>query len=869
MVSGPARANLKASPNEQLDCSIDETRARTSLLSSENDFRVLYEKSPVGICLVETHTGRFLKGNARFREIVGRSEAELLSLDVRAISHPDDIAEGAEKMRRLAAGEVDHFEIERRFLRPDGTIRWALESVVKTSSEEDMPLCNMATIQDITDRKQAEAALRTSEAHFRMLIEQASDGIFLSDHQGRYLDVNSAGAAMLGYSKEEILQRCIADIVVPGEVSRIEPEIHRFAGGTITRIEWQFLRKDGSVFPGEVTGQELPDGRLQGIVRDLTDRRSREEALRESEKRLAGLVATAMDAIITVDSSQRIVLFNTAAEKIFGCPASEALGQPLYRFIPERFRAAHNDHLRHFAGTGTTSRAMGALGELWAMRADGQEFPIEASISQLAVSGEKVLTLILRDISDRKLAEEAQRRSEERYRSLVEASAQIVWTSPPDGKQHGELSPKWQRFTGQTTQEMSGYGWLNAIHPDDRDRTAETWERAVAAGETCEVENRLRRHDGTYRDMLVRAVPVRDAAGALVEWVGMHIDVTEKKQAEEELRRAKDKLAEEKLYLEQEISSFVDGDLIGHSQALKDVMHQVAKVAPSNATVLLLGETGTGKELVARAVHRMSRRCHTSFIKMNCAAIPSGLLESELFGHEKGAFTSAVSRKLGRLELADRGTLFLDEIAEIPLELQPKLLRVLQDQEFERLGSTHTLKVDFRLIAATNVDLPQMVRVKKFRSDLYYRIHIFPIRMPPLRERSEDIPLLVEHFVKKFAARMTRSITNIPARTMDALTHCRSPGNIRELENFIERSVILTRGETLTVPLSELLLPAAEAIEDNTLKAAERAQILSTLRDSGGQLSGPRGAAARLGLPRTTLQSKLKQLGIDYRQFRT
>jgi formate hydrogenlyase transcriptional activator len=289
-------------------------------------------------------------------------------------------------------------------------------------------------------------------------------------------------------------------------------------------------------------------------------------------------------------------------------------------------------------------------------------------------------------------------------------------------------------------------------------------------------------------------------------------------------------------------------------------------VAPSDSTVLLLGETGTGKELVARAIHRLSLRTGNSFIKMNCAAIPSGLLESELFGHEKGAFTGAVSRKVGRLELADKGTLFLDEIGEIPLALQPKLLRVLQDKEFERLGGTKTLKVDFRLIAATNRDLADRVREKEFRSDLYYRLNVFPVRVPPLRERREDIRLLVDHFVQKFARRMNKAITSVPKTTIDALKRWDWPGNVRELENFIERSVILTNGSVLVSPSSELRPITAETPSiDQTLETAERTHILHALRESRGQIGGRHGAAARLGLKRTTLQSKLKQLGINPR----
>ena len=359
----------------------------------------------------------------------------------------------------------------------------------------------------------------------------------------------------------------------------------------------------------------------------------------------------------------------------------------------------------------------------------------------------------------------------------------------------------------------------------------------------------------------------RKAEEALRENVAQLQEVTE------ELRRAKEKLSEEKLYLEEAIDTELGfGEIIGSSSALKDVMAKVTKVAPSDATVLLLGETGTGKELVARALHRMSQREGNGFIKLNCAAIPSGLLESELFGHEKGAFTGAVARKLGRLELADRGTLFLDEIGEIPLSLQPKLLRVLQDLEFERLGGTQTLKVNFRLLAATNQDLLQSVKAHSFRSDLYYRLNVFPILIPPLRERREDIRPLVEHFVRKFAGRMRKSIASIPSRTMETLVRWEWPGNIRELENFIERSVILTPGSVLQAPLSELKAAAhadnGESKDKDKVRDKERDRILRVLRDCHGRLGGPDGAAARLGLKRTTLQSKLDHLGIKPGTFR-
>ncbi len=338
------------------------------------------------------------------------------------------------------------------------------------------------------------------------------------------------------------------------------------------------------------------------------------------------------------------------------------------------------------------------------------------------------------------------------------------------------------------------------------------------------------------------------------------------------LSESKEQISEQKSYLEEEIRSEQDfEDIIGGSPALRAVLEKVETVAPTDSTVLICGETGTGKELIARAIHERSSRRNRTFIKMNCAAIPLGLLESELFGHEKGAFTGAISRKIGRFELANHGSLFLDEVGDIPPELQPKLLRVVQEQEFERLGSSHTQRVDVRMIAATNHNLSQMVADGKFRGDLFYRLNVFPILVPPLRERTEDIPLLVRYFASKYARRMNKRIERIATQTIAALTEYSWPGNVRELQNFIERAVILTQGEELVAPLAELraIAPSAPPAFPNghgTLREIEKGHILDALQQSKWVVGGPNGAATRLGLKRTTLLYRMEKLGISRRQ---
>ena len=581
-------------------------------------------------------------------------------------------------------------------------------------------------------RSRAEKALKDSENHFRFLVEQAADGIFIANPQGRYLDVNSAGAEMLGYTPAEILKLSITDVVVAEETVAVTDERDRILEGQATRNEWTFRRKDGSTFPGEVLGKRLPDGRLQGILRDISERKAAEKAMRQSE---------------------------------------------------ERFRIALKD-------------------------------------SPITVFSQ-----------DRDL----------RY----------TWIYNP--------RTYWQQdVIGKTDAEIVGAKKAASL--------VEVKRRVLKTGVAVRQEVFIP-HNGKSEVFDISIEPLFDTDGNIVGITGASMDIAHLRELTDRLQDARDKLAQEKSYLEEQIQAELGFEqIIGRSPALVEVLKNVRVVAPTDSTVLLLGETGTGKELVARSVHALSSRRNQTFIKLNCAAVPEGLLESELFGHEKGAFTGAVNQKVGRIELADKGTLFLDEIGEMPLDLQPKLLRVLQDRELERLGGVRTLHVDVRIISATNRDLHQDVLDKRFREDLFYRLNVFPIDLPPLRQRRGDIPILVNHFLKKHSARMGKHIDDIPDEAMKVLQDWNWPGNIRELENMIERMVILTKGRTLAPPPVELDAPQ-DLTEDN-LTEMEREHIIRVLRETNGILSGVDGAATRLGIKRTTLQSMLKRFGIELHDFR-
>jgi PAS domain S-box-containing protein len=747
-----------------------------------------------------------------------------------------------------------------------------------------------------------------SQALFERWLESSPDAIVVTDEGGRITGANAQLEKLFGYQRVELLGQPV-ETLIPERFRTIHPS-HRKSFHAQPRMRPMGLgvdlygrRKDGSEIPVDIvlSPVETAAGRaVLSVIYDISGKKLAQEALRKSEQQLRSLVENVRDyAILLLDAEGSVSTWNAGAERITGYAAEDIVGRHFSCFYTSEDieRGKPEESLRVAASKGRFED------ESWRICKDGSRFWANVVITAIRDSNGQLVGFakVTRDLTERKRAEEALLSqlshvllSNLEIGTLLSAvSAAIREVVPHDVASLALHDPETDQFQLQQLSSGDGKGLITKEIPVPAEGSPLGWVfRTREALLLAQRDSGRFRHETLQhflaadlksacllplvsRDRVLGVLAVasrREAAftekdayalGQIARRIGIAVDNA---LAFHQIAELRDRLNREKRYLEEELrtnSSF--GEIVGNTPQLKNVLRLVETVAPTDATVLILGETGTGKELIARAIHQLSARNERTFVKLNCAAIPSGLLESELFGHEKGAFTGAITQKIGRLELAHKGTLFLDEIGDLPLELQPKLLRALQEKEFERLGSTRTIPVDARLVVATNRDLAKMVADRQFRSDLYYRLKVFPIMTPPLRERTEDIPLLVRHFVDKHARRMNRRVETIPSEVMQALIRWHWPGNVRELENFIERAVILSPGSVLRAPLAELQVPEEEvtAPEKPTLAAAERDHILRVLRETDGVLGGPHGAAARLGLKRTTLITKMKKLGIE------
>jgi PAS domain S-box-containing protein len=666
---------------------------------------------------------------------------------------------------------------------------------------------------------------------FQAIIYHLCVPILIADDAGNCQDASAGAVKLFGLLKENIIGRPIGEFTQLNATPGLAPLFKTLTANGERQGKFTLAGPDARVREVSYAARvNVLPGRHMLVLRD--------------ETAPAGAMQAEPDyAFYLLGIGGRIAEWYSGAERMYGYQNSEAVGQDVSFLHPDKDPPSSNlpDQLHRALVEGHNGM------EEWQVRKDGSRFwagviTVALKDGQGEVQG---YAGVARDFSGRHETEERSRRGRALSRPLAAESsvAGIVSGEFDHIRQANDIFLDLVGYSREDL-ETGRLHWPDLTPAEYLRQDELAHEEELRFGACTPFEKELIRKDGTRVPVLVATAVLKLAP---FRWITFVQDLRERDRRETIEQQSADAINE---YAE----------IIGTSTLMKRVMGQVELVAPTDATVLILGETGTGKELVARAIHKISPRRNLPFITLNCAAIPTGLLESELFGYERGAFTGALSQKIGRFEMAHRGTLFLDEVGDIPLDLQPKLLRALQEKSFERLGGTRTIPIDVRLLAATNRNLHQMMGDKLFRSDLYYRLKVFPITTPPLRDRPEDIPALVRHFTKKYAAKMNRQIDKIPTETMDALTSWRWPGNVRELENFIERSVILSKGPSLRAPLAEIREDAQETSGSATLEQVEREHIIRVLRENRGVITA---AAAKLGLHRTTLNAMMRKLGIS------
>jgi PAS domain S-box-containing protein len=800
--------------------------------------------------------------------------------------HPDDLAEFLESRQHGISRGIP-FKIEARIRRKDGQYRWFLFLYNPCLSARGQIDRWYATGTDIEDRKQAETSLRRSEAYLAEAQRLSHTGSFGWDVAGGEIYWSSETFRIFEYEPtgmvtiEIVMQR-----THPEDRPTVRQLIERVSReATPFDIEHRLLMPGGSVKYVHVVGRPSENKSdslaFVGAVTDITERKRAEQILKQSEARLAEAQRLSHTGSWAWNKVSNRTYWSEETFRIYGFPPETTPTRELFlqRVLPDDLSVVE-------------AAADALVAEDYAecdfrLVLPDHSLRYVRSVAQ-AVKDENGQVIeffgTTMDVTQQHNAQEALRRSEGYLAEAQKLSHTGSWAWDCHRTEIIHWSPETFRVFGFDP-KRGPVTWQEArshIHPEDLKSFDEKKQRVATEKIELEFDFRLVHPDGATKYAHCVSRPVINDTGEVVELVGSIMDVTEQyesraalEKAFEEIEKLKDELYKENLALKDEIDQVsMFEEIVGTSDVLRRVLVQVAKVAPTDATVLIAGETGTGKELIARAIHRRSQRSSKTFVSVNCAAIPAGLIGSELFGHEKGAFTGATQRRLGRFELADGGTLFLDEVGDLPPETQIALLRVLQERQLERVGGTQSIAVNVRIIAATNRDLKAAVAAGTFRSDLFYRLNVFPITVPSLRDRKDDIPLLVEYLTERYASKAGKKIKNIQKRTLELFQAYDWPGNIRELQNVIERAVILCDGETFSVDESWLEFESAQVNERGNGLARpgaeqERKLIESALAQSRGRIAGPSGAAAKLGIPRSTLETKIRKLGIVKHRFKS
>jgi formate hydrogenlyase transcriptional activator len=726
--------------------------------------------------------------------------------------------------------------------------------------------------KDGSERKRAEDALRRNEAYL-------AEGQRLS-HTGSFGWHVSSGKIYWTEETFRIFEFETAPSTTLDRVfERIHPEDRKLVTETINSaarerknfdFEHRLLMPDGSVKHVRVMGRpSTSDGSADlefvGAVTEITQRKNVEEALRRSEQQLRDVIETIPAMAWTTDPNGSRDFANHRWQEFTGMSVSEMAGDGWKKMIHPEDLARHTEKCHHSLTTGAPFE-----NEVRVRRAsDGQyRWFLHRGVAMRDDAGN-----ILKwfgtgaDIEDLKRAEAKLRQDEQELRRITDAIPLSIVVLNPNGRAIYANRVALD-YTGLTLDDVVGNNFRERVfHPEDIQRLRKCRQESLAAAVSFENEQRALAKDGKYRWFLVRYNPLLDEDGKIVRWYASATDIDDRKRSEDRTRN-------ENIALRDEVDkAFMFEEIVGDSPSIQFVLAQVAKVAPSDSTVLITGETGTGKELIARAIHKRSQRSARAFVNVNCASIPTSLIASELFGHEKGAFTGALQRRLGRFELAEGGTIFLDEVGELPMETQIALLRVLQEREFERIGSSHIIRADVRVIAATNRDLQLAIASGAFRSDLFYRLNVIPMEIPSLRQRKEDIPMLIEYFIDRYSRKAGKRIKAIEKKTLELLQAYSWPGNVRELQNIIERSVVLSETETFSVDESWLSrqpshISSTTSQLSERIVAQEKEMIEAALAESKGRVSGPSGAAAKLGIPQSTLDSKIRSLKINKQNFK-